>query len=358
MEDWNAWRWLNVDAPIRSASSTVAYRELVAVAILAAVFTLGLQWWVGGATIYDPAWVGRRTAMHHALMINRAPAGLSWSDIGANSINIRLGVVYAAEFVHNALHISIWSAYFVLETFFLWCTFPLLYICLRWWFPPSWSLVGLLFYTAVLPHTYFFHHFHPWDRPSLFLWLVLIMLLRANRVVLIGAVLALAVVVKYDVLLFPGLYWLARVDRRNWRTVTATTAALFTLSFATYYGLRWEFPGGFADRHIGAQIVTNIRAMRSLYVFYPPLLVFGPALVFAYIGVRRGDRLMRAMALFGVLLLIPLFIAANFDEVRAQMPMFILLLPAAVAGLRQLVEPGGAQTNVATPTPVLALEGQ
>jgi hypothetical protein len=80
--------------------------------------------------------------------------------------------------------------------------------------------------------------------------------------------------------------------------------------------------------------------MRSLYVFYPPLLVFGPTLALAFVGARRGDRLMASMALFGLLLLVPLFIAANFDEVRAQMPMFVLLLPAAVVGLRRLLEPG------------------
>jgi hypothetical protein len=337
----------------RSGFSSVPNRELVVVAVLAVAFTLGLQWWVGGVTIYDPAWVGRRTAMHHALMINRAPAGLAWTDIGANSVNIRLGAVYAAEFVHRVFHVSIWSSYFVLETFFLWCTFPLLYVCLRWWFPPSWSLVGLFFYTAVLPHTYFLHHFHPWDRPSLFLWLVLLMLLRANRFFLMAVVLALAVVVKYDVLLFPGLYWLTRVERKNWRAVTGRTAALFAVSFAMYYALRWALPGGFADRDIGQQIITNLRAMRHHYVFYPPLLVFGPTLALAFIGAPFGDRLMRAMALFGVLLLVPLFIAANFDEVRAQMPMFILLLPAAIAGLRHLEERGDAQNRSVNPMPAL-----
>jgi hypothetical protein len=328
-----------------SHSSAVWYRELIVVAVLAAVFTLGLQWWVGGVTIYDPAWVGRRTAMHDALMINRAPAGRSWSDIGANGVNIRLGVVYLAELVHRILGVSIWSAYFVVETLFLWCTFPLLYVCLRGWFPASWSLVGLLFYTAALPLTYFFYHFHPWDRASLALWLVLVLLLRANRVLLMGAVLALAVVVKYDVVLFPALYWLARVERGNWKSVTAQTAALFAVSFATYYGLRWEFPGGFAERHIGPQIVKNLADMRALYVFYPPLLVFGPTLALAFVGAPLGDRLMRAMALFGVLLLVPLFIAANFEEVRAQMPMFVLLLPAAIAGLRRVMELDDSQKS-------------
>jgi len=336
-----------------SHSSAVSYRELTVVAILAVVFTLGLQWWVGGATIYDPAWQGRRTAMHYALMSNRAPAGLSWSDIGANGVNIRLGVVYLAELVHRVLGISIPSAYFAVETFFLWCTFPLLYVCLRGWFPASWSWVGLLLYTAVLPLTYFLYHFHPWDRASLALWLVLVLLLRANRVFPMAVVLALAVVIKYDVVLFPALYWMARVDRRNWKAVTGVTAALFAVSFGTYYGLRWAFPGGFEERHIGAQIVKNLGRMRELYVFYPPLLVFGPTLALAFIGAPRGDRLMRAMALFGALLFIPLFIAANFDEVRAQMPMFILLLPAAIGGLRRVVELDDGQNSLRYATPRL-----
>lgn len=71
-----------------------------------------------------------------------------------------------------------------------------------------------------------------------------------------------------------------------------------------------------------------------------------PTLVLAFVGAPLGDRLMRAMALFGALLLIPLFIAANFDEVRAQMPMFVLLLPAAIAGLRHLADPGNARNSL------------
>jgi hypothetical protein len=339
-----------VDLPATSVTNRGVFRggfrELIVVAVLGAVFTLGLQWWVGNATIYDREWAGRRTAMHHALLINRAPAGLSWSEIGANSVNVRLGAVYAAEAVHRALGVSVANAYFVVETWFLWCTFPLLYLILRWWFPPSWSLVGLLYYTAVLPLTYMLHHFHPWDRPALFLWLVLIILLRADRMFLIAAVLVLAVIVKYDVLLFPGLYWLIRVERRNWVQVTGCTAALFAVSFGTYFALRWGFPGGFAERQIGPQIVKNLGQMRDLYLFYPPLLVFGPTFAFAVVGARHSDRFMRAMGLFGLLLLIPLFIATNFNEVRAQMSMFVLLLPAAVAGWRHLVEPVENRTSV------------
>jgi hypothetical protein len=173
-----------------------------------------------------------------------------------------------------------------------------------------------------------------------------------------SAVLALAVVVKYDVVLFPALYWLTRVERKNWKAVTVLTTALFAVSFATYYGLRWLFPGGFAERHTGPQIITNLRAIRGLYLFYPPLLVFGPTLALAFVGAPLGDRLMRAMALFGALLLVPLFIAANFDEVRAQMPMFILLLPAAIAGLRHLVESGDAQNSSMNQMPVLARDRQ
>ena len=96
------------------------------------------------------------------------------------------------------------------------------------------------------------------------------------------------------------------------------------------------------------------RAIRDLNVFYPPLLVFGPTLALALFGAPRGDRLMRAMALFGVLLLVPLFIATNFVEVRAQMPMFVLLLPAAIAGLQRLTEPGDAHTGLEYAMPRLS----
>ena len=65
---------------------------------------------------------------------------------------------------------------------------------------------------------------------------------------------------------------------------------------------------------------------------------------------------MRAMALFGALLLVPLFIATNFEEVRAQMPMFVLLLPAAIAGLRRVMELDDTQKNPEHAMPALTSE--
>jgi len=62
-------------------------------------------------------------------------------------------------------------------------------------------------------------------------------------------------------------------------------------------------------------------------------------LVLAFIGWSRADQVARAAVVFGVVCLVPLwFVGSNFHEVRAQLPLTILLLPAALLGLQRIME--------------------
>ena len=74
-------------------------------ALLLLVFSLTLisQKWVGGATVYLPELEGRRQLLHEAIYQNRLPQGFSsWTELGANDVNVRVGTVYFVESLHRA----------------------------------------------------------------------------------------------------------------------------------------------------------------------------------------------------------------------------------------------------------------
>ena len=69
---------------------------------------------------------------------------------------------------------------------------------------------------------------------------------------------------------------------------------------------------------------------------YPPLLAFGLPLGLAIYGWRTGDQFSRAGFLMALAILLgPLFLLTNFEEVRAEMGALFLLLPLALAGLER-----------------------
>ena len=106
-----------------------------------------------------------------------------------------------------------------------------------------------------------------------------------------------------------------------------------------FAALTTAFPGGFDDRRsIPAQLAHNWgHFTEHRIVAYPPLLAFIVPLVLAAFGVRGADRRVRAAALFGVLLLPLMAMTMAFEEVRAEMGPFVLVLPAALLGLGRVL---------------------
>jgi hypothetical protein len=322
---------------------TVPYRRLrvLLLVVLTGSLTLAHQYWVGGATIYDAALEARRAAIHEYILHNKVPIGVRWSSLGANGTNIRIGAVFLAEAVHQATGVRIHLAYKILDTVALFGTLLLLFVFLRIWFPSAYALVGLLYVASVLPMTYFLHAFHPWDRLGLLGWLVSLLLLHKNRLAWLALALMLTTVIKYDIILFPGLYFLAKVDRQNWRRIVPRTVALFAVTFGTYAALRILIPGGFdATLSVMDLAATNLRDFLSAPFAYPQLLAFTLPLLLGAISVRSADRFVKACFLFGVLLFVPLLAQSNFIEIRAQMAPLVLTIPAGLLGLFQLLERG------------------
>jgi hypothetical protein len=313
---------------------------LVTLALFAAVT---MQRWVGGETIYAKELEARRLQLHIAILNNRPPPAQTWESLGAQYTNVRIGSVWLAEGVHRAIGMSIAKTYFVIDTLFLWITLMLLVVLLEEWVDCVYSLLGLLYFISVLPLTYIFYYFHPWDRPSQALWVLLLLCVKKQWKGRFATVLAVSMFVKYDTVLAPMLYWLGSVRRDRVKQATIFAAVMFAMSFGILYFLVATFPqGASVPRDIDfaiTKVSRNLKYMIQSHVMYPPVLAHLLPAVLVPFGWNRADQTARAAALFGGFCLLPIwFIESNFEEVRAEMALIILLLPTALLGLQRLVE--------------------
>lgn len=333
---------------VSNAVARLLEARIVCLLLLCATLTLTLQEWVGDSTIYASSWVAAREEAHAALLHNRLPPGAaSWDAVGMNGANVRIGVVYLAELGHRLSGLRVTHVYHLIDSIALFCSFLLLFAFLRRRAPASHATIGVLFVAALMPLTYYLHRYHPWDRVSLCLWIALVMLLERRKLVPFTLLLAVAVVVKYDVAVLPGLYFLLEADADSWRRVTLRTAGLLLLSFGIYVALSHALPGGSEPRAFYAQMRHNLTVIREMHLRYPPLLMFGLVTAVALYGLRGADRFARACAAFAAIVAVPLFAATNFVEVRAETMLLILLLPAAMAGLARLLEtPSAASARI------------
>lgn len=230
-----------------------------------------------------------------------------------------------------------------MDTLFLFLSL-LLFSLLRLWGNTSESLITLLFTCNCLPLTYQFAYFHPWDRASLFLWILLLYLVARNAPVAILAVLfVVAVLVKHDVILVPIVFLLSRIGRKDlirplWQAGLLAALAYGTLAALRYYvgGETGSAPTAFAST--ASQVKHNLEVMVSYHVMYPPLLVFLLPSILAILGWRKADQFSRAAAVVAVLMLITIALRANVVEVRALMPALVMLLPASMQGLRDVLQ--------------------
>jgi hypothetical protein len=310
--------------------------------------TMLLQRWIGALTIYAPDVESKRLQLHSAILAHVPPSGQTWESIGARGTSTRIATVWLAEGLHRTAGIPVLKAYLFIDTVSLWASLVLLVVLLRQWSPSisNYSLLGLLYYISILPLTYFFYFFHPWDRVSQCLWIVLLICIRRNRYALLAATLALSMIVKYDTAFVPAIYWFANVTRRTLISTSLRTIALFVLELAIIVGLGAAFSGGgtrpfnFGDGL--ARLSLNFESMLRMNVYYPPLLVHGLPTILAIYGWPHADRIARAMVVVGLGCMVPVWlVGSNFHEVRAQLPLTILLLPAALFGLKRVIDGAG-----------------
>jgi len=304
--------------------------------VFAVVATLILQR-IGRETIYQPRFEESRLEFHNLLLQNRLPEGDDF-----NTANIRLFTVLLADRLSKLTGISLHITYIAIDTVCLFTIIILLYGFLRKWFSRVYGAIGVLYFTTVVPLTYLFHYYHPWDRISLVVWIVMLYFLREKQILAFSLMLSLSVIIKFDSLFVPLLYFLYFVTRSNWQRIALNTIGLFVLTFGIYHSLRYFIPGGFEERSIEiviSQIIHNWDVILQTFFFlHPVFLAFAIPVALFILYHKNMDRFVLAAALFGCSLFIPFYLFSNFLEVRAHMPVMVLILPAGLMGLHALLE--------------------
>jgi hypothetical protein len=319
--------------------------KLLAVA-LAAMASVANQYWVGGATIYSADLADRRARLHQAILTNRLPPGEeSWSGMGGNGTNLRAATVRVAAAVQAATGWSLTRVYAVQDTVALFLALLLVFALLEAVAGSGLALVGLLYVAAVLPLTYFVHYFHPWDRPSLMMWVLALLLLRRRWWVPLAAALAVGVLIKPDIIIFPLLVFLVEVDVRRPVRALVVAGLLAVVTFGVYAALRSAYGGSADPVPMAVQVSRNLRDLVSLGAAYPPLLALSLPVALGIAGYRRADRFGRSAVLFAGFFATILILRSNFVEVRAHMPLLVLLGPAALVGVQSLILPPTAGTR-------------
>jgi len=304
--------------------------------------TVLLQRWIGALTVYAPDVEAKRLELHSAILANQPPAGGTWESLGARNTNTRVATVWLAEEMHRIAGIPVLKAYFAIDTLSVWISLLLLFWLLREWFDPICCLVGMLYFVSVLPLTYLFYFFHPWDRMSQCLWILIFLCIKRGWFTGLAVTLAASMVVKYDTVPVPAIYWLANVTRTAFVSVTLKALGLSLMAIAILVGLVALFPAGASTPpnpgDALARMAYNVESLARMKLIYPPLLMHGLPALLAFVGWSRADRVARAGVIVGLAVLVPLWFAgSNFHEVRAQVPLTILLLPAALFGLQRIL---------------------
>jgi len=323
--------------------------SVLALLLFSAFLTIGMQKWIGDVSIYSPELEQKRETMHQAILHNTIPEGYtSWNSVGAGGTNIRIGVVYLADIINQYAKIDILKTYKLLDSFFLFLSIPFLLLYLRLFAPVQYAITGTLFFCLVLPLTYFLHAFHPWDRMSLFLWIILLILIERDQFVFFAILLTASILIKYDTIFLPVLYFLRNYKYQTIRTLAKSFALFLVICLELYIliivrsieGSDIVVPGlgstnisGFLDT-----ATKNITVAFQQIYSYPPLLTFTLPLFLAGFGWKRASTEIRYYLLFSFFLLGVIITRVNFIEVRAELPALILILPMSLLGYQWLLE--------------------
>lgn len=320
---------------------------------LLASITIGMQTWIGDQTIYAKQLEKQREELHFGILENKAPGGKGWTALGATSIQKRIGIVYIAEFIRTHTGLTVAKIYKLLDTVFLFVGLLALYFYLKKWLPDHYCLLGVLYFCAVLPLTYFFALFHPWDRLQMVLWIGLLYLVAERNYLVLIFFLFLSVLVKFDTILLPFLYFLVHVDKKGWLKTGLETLALLLITLSTYIALGQLFPspvdGGYYNLQ-GALTTfwSNAAKLVDMNLRYPPLLVHALPAFLALFFLPSKQRFVVASVAFAFGLSAVYMVFSNYEEVRAHMVVLVLVMPSALLTLKRFVD------SAASKSPVLA----
>ena len=324
---------------------------------LGVTLTATLQFYVGKPSLYGPRqsyWGESTLKLHSAILTNKLQKGDTWTSLGANSTNLRVGVVYLAEWLHRFSGKSLFSIYFWIDNAALTINFVFLFYFLLLFFSAEWALSGTLFFYASQITTYFNHYFHPWDRLSLSFWIMVLALgyvaKKAQDYLILSSIFFLGIFIKFDLVCATGVLFVFCWFAPGMRPKALIPLFLFLVGFGILSFLAYLRPGGspldFTSLSLYKQIILgNLAYIKEYGFIYPPNLVFTLPLVIGLFGLKQMNLFARICFLLGTLALPAYFISSWFHETRAEMPYFLLMLPGTIVGLKTIFESAGENSD-------------
>lgn len=322
--------------PVTSLLDSKPWFGVLLLIALCAVITIIETVYVGDATVYSAELADRRATLHDRILDNEPPA-IGWKADGTNGINTRVLTVFLVQGVADVTGLDPLRLYKALDAASMFFMLLLLYFFLRTWVEPVYAVLGVMYWGVVLPLTYAFHAFHPWDRISSLVWLLSAWAIVADRRLAFAALLAVGTTIKYDIIVLSGLYFLTWATRANFIAVTARFALFLAIGVAVYTGLLVMRPGGVGEGDMWALMARNVRVFFESPFTHAPLLGFGLLVPLCILGVPHASRFPLAAAAFGASLFIPFFALSNFEEFRAHTGVLLLVLPLALIGARAVL---------------------
>jgi hypothetical protein len=146
--------------------------------------------------------------------------------------------------------------------------------------------------------------------------------------------------IKYDIVVFPALYFIYNISSSKWKSVFPRTLLLSAATICTFIALRKLIPGGFVEKDLWNQARINLRHFLSYpYAFaYPAVLAFSVPLILTLYGWRSLIRFHVCCNILGIVIFVIVLIFSNFRELRAEMPIVLLIIPSAVNGLKVMLQ--------------------
>jgi hypothetical protein len=315
--------------------------ELLIVMLIALVAAIITVVRVSDLSVFSADNTDKRGELHRAILHNDPPGDGSWSDSGANNLNIRVAVVWIAEHLSKMTGKSTDFIYRAIDLAALFVALLSIQALLKHWYSPVEAILGLLLFCLLLPLTALDHYFHPWDRPMLFLWAAMILALVNKRVVLFAILYTISVIMKFDSILAVGMILFLYACMDNWRRTTGTTLIVAAIGVMTLVALLVRYPDGHEPIDVFQQVSRNISVAAELGFAYPPLLTHGLLLALGIAGWKSATIPTRRLWVFGVVLLIPHLLVTNFSEVRAQIGTMLCMLPLALQGVLSISRSAG-----------------
>jgi hypothetical protein len=309
-------------------------------ALLCLSIAITNTYYVGDLTIYQEANSATRLNCHYAILNNAMPEG-GWFANRMNGVNVRISTIYLVEAVHNLTGSSVLSVYRSLDLVFISATLFLSFFFFRSIVTPGVAFTGVMYFAWLLPLTYAYHNYHPWDRIGWFFWLLAIWSVRLNRPYVLGFIIALGITIKFDILAVAGLYFLVWLNLKNWKRVTVTTSAISLVGIAVLVLLNYFRPGGF-DAEGGLGIAYRIKRIYWQFsahpIDYPGALAFVTVFLLAPLGLASRNRFAIASFCYGAFLLCYISFRANPLEFRAQMGFLLMMMPLTLIALDRILK--------------------